>query len=254
MGDILSIVGEAGVATALHDLAYSPESAMPRNDLAVAFEGFGVQQPQTVIDAMLELRLLQFLGPGESLAISRTGRRTTLLLEALQGGDIEDICRRLRALDGSPERYELVRQGMTTRFIESLTERPDFGRLYVCSPWINLSGRDAAILRYAVMQMQKLGLTPEVLVITRPPELQPEAIRNGLEPFIEVGSTVHFLRRLHTKLYIREPNPSGGPLMALIGSENLTQSNNLELGIKINGDTAVINQLIAHFLELMTYS
>jgi hypothetical protein len=43
---------------------------------------------------------------------------------------------------------------------------------------------------------------------------------------------------------------SGGYSMAILGSQNLTRSNYLELGIRINSDSQIINKLIAYFWEL----
>ena len=42
--------------------------------------------------------------------------------------------------------------------------------------------------------------------------------------------------------------------MAIVGSQNLTKSNYLELGIRINSDNQVIDHLIAYFWEITNYS
>lgn len=254
MSEILEVAARPGVGKALQGLVASNTTSYVRQSLADELLGHGVSGPEELIDELLGLHVLQQSAAG--LLVSVYGRRVALLLEALEGGDLDDVFRRLRRLGGAGEPYKLVRQGMTTRFLESLNERPGFGRLYFCSPWINPSDREAALLKYAIMQAQKLG-NPEVLVVTRPEEMQPDGIKvsgNGLKPFIDVGAKVHFLKKLHTKLYIREPDASGGYLMAIVGSENLTQSNNLELGVQINGDSRLITQLISHFYELTSYS
>lgn len=253
MSSILGVVARPGIASFLRGIASSSESTFQRVELEDRLQEITGNSSGNAIDELIDLRLLQKLGHG--LAISNYGQRTALLVEALEGGDINDVFRRLRRMSGSAELYELVRQGMTTRFLKTLMERPQFGRLYFCSPWINLTDHEAAILRYAVMQMHKAkGRPPGVLVITRPPELQPESIRDGLKPFREINAEILFLRRLHSKLYIREPDENGGYSMAIVGSENLTQSNNLELGIQINGDGYLISQLISHFYELTSYA
>ena len=97
--------------------------------------------------------LLQAYGP--KLGASLFGLRSALLLEALAGADIDDVYRRIRRLGGQEEQYELVRQGMTLVFLRALVERPDFGRLYICSPWINMSRKETAHLRYSIMQAEK---------------------------------------------------------------------------------------------------
>lgn len=253
MSSILEIVGKPGIASLLRGIASSSESTFQRTELESRLQALAGGSPAEAIEELIDTRLLQKLGRG--LAISDYGQRTSLLVEALEGEDINDVFRRLRRLSDRTELYELVRQGMTTRFLKTLMERPRFGRLYFCSPWINLTDHEAAILRYAAMQTYKTtGRAPEVLVITRPPELQPEAIHDGLKPFREVSAEIVFLKRLHSKLYIREPDENGGSALAIIGSENLTQSNNLELGIQINGDGYLISQLIAYFYELSSYA
>jgi hypothetical protein len=216
----------------------------------------GVIDARTTADDLISNRLLQQLGV--RFSISHYGHRVTLLLEAMNGGDIEDVIRRLRRLEGFDELYELVRQGMTTRFLNTFIERPHFGRLYFCSPWINLNHREAALVRHGLMQSQKKGSkVPEVLVITRPLEYYPDGIRVsglGIQPLVDLGAKIFFLKNVHTKLYIREPGENGGYSLAIVGSENLTQSNYLELGIQVNGDGRLISQLISHFYELTSYS
>lgn len=254
MTEILEVAVKPGVGKALQGLVASSASSLERAKLADHMQDHGVGKPEEVIDELLSLHILQHTGAG--ILVSNHGHRVALLLEALEGGDITDVFHRLRRLDGAGEQYELVRQGMTTRFVESLNERPGFGRLYFCSPWINPTNKEAALLKYALMQMQKRG-KPEVLVITRPPYEQPDGIKAsniGLQPFRDIGAKIHLVKRLHTKLYIREPDENGGQLMAIVGSENLTQSNYLELGLQINGDGRLIAQLIAHFYELASYS
>src|SRR5437867_2721150 len=47
---------------------------------------------------------------------------------------------------------------------------------------------------------------------------------------------------------------SVGLSMAIVGSQNLTRSNHLELGIRVNNDSRMIDELIRYFLELTSYS
>lgn len=250
---VLEVIGQPGVAPFLQHLAHSSDAAFIRVELENRLRDEGGTSPREMIDQLFDLRLLQQIGP--RFGISHYGHRISLLVEALNGAEIEDVFRRLRRLHGAGELYELVRQGMTSRFIKTLIDRPSFGRLYFCSPWINPSDREAATLRYSVLQMQKShGKPPEILVITRPSKDQPEGARKGLKVFSEIGAKIYFLNRMHSKLYIREPDENGGYLMAIVGSENFTRSNYLELGIQINGDGRLISQLIGHFLDLISYS
>jgi hypothetical protein len=152
-----------------------------------------------------------------------------------------------------------LRRGITGLCLNTLAERPYFGRLYFCSPWINLNEREAALVRHGMLQSQKRARRkdPEVLVITRPAEDNPTGIRMtglGIRPLTDLGAQIYYLKNLHSKLYIREPDENGGYSVAIVGSENLTQSNYLELGIQISGNDQIISQLISHFLELSSYS
>ena len=61
-------------------------------------------------------------------------------------------------------------------------------------------------------------------------------------------------KKVHSKLYIREPDSAGGLMLAIVGSQNLTRSRMLELGILIKGDDQVVNQLVRHFVDLSNVS
>ena len=253
MPNVHELVAQPGAAESLRELADSSESAFDRTDLEDQLFANGVTTPTETVDEFLAAQLLERFGT--RIGISSFGQRAALLVEALNGGDVEDVYRRLRRLSHADELYELVREGMTGVFLESLVDRPGFGRLYVCSPWINPSKREAAYLKHGFMLAERAqGAAPEVLVISRPPSNAPAGTEEGLQPFRDIGSQLFFHRRVHTKLYVREPNQHGGYTMAIIGSQNLTRSNNFELGIKIANDTGLIDQLIRYFFDLMNVS
>jgi hypothetical protein len=255
--NLLDVLARSGVDDFLKSLIHTSDSTHARPLLEDKLADAGSTSASGTLDELLDLQILQRVGP--RFGISQYGHRIALLLEAMRGGDIEQIYRRLRQLEGFDERYELVRQGMTTRFLGTLAERPYFGRLYFCSPWINLNEKEAALVRHGLIKSQGTGSgkNPEILVITRPLDEHPDGIRTsglGIQPLVDMGAKVYFLKKVHTKLYIREPDENGGYSTALVGSENLTQSNYLELGIQIHGDNQLIAQLIAHFIELTSYS
>jgi hypothetical protein len=253
MVQVRELLGRNDVVKCLQHLADAPETALHRKDLEDRVLELGVGNPTEMVDLFMDTGLV--VPYGERLGISIAGHRTNLLIRALEGADIEDTYRQLRQLSGHPEMYELVREGMTTTFIRSLIDRPGFRRLYICSPWVNPSEKDAAVLKYAFLTALKRNEDPpELLVVTRPPDLTPPETRNGLKPFRDVGAQVFFNPRLHSKLYIREPDRRGGLAMAIVGSQNLTRSTNLELGIRINGDTRLVDQLIRYFLEITSQS
>jgi hypothetical protein len=192
---------------------------------------------------------------GHQFRVTVFGARTYLLLEALNGGDVTHVFNRLTQLGEVAPMYELVRQGMAERFLQTLVTRPGFRRLYIASPWINLSRRARGFLLHAVHQCERRhGQAPELLVMTRPGRTGSPRIPESVKPLEELGATVFLHRRLHSKLYIREPGTTGGVLLAIVGSENLTCSAHLELGIQVNSDSRLINQLIRYFWDVSSYS
>ena len=250
---IFHALAELGVEQVLDDLLNSTEATFERTHLENFFYDHGASSPSEVVDGLLDSNLLQ--GVGSRYGLSRSGRKVSLLISAINGADIEDVFRRLRDIDDGAHAYELVNHGMTGGFFQSLIDRPGFGALYVCSPWINPTDRDAQKLKYATMLAEKEnGVRPAVWVVTLPPEKQTPGTESGLVVFRDLGANIYHHKRLHSKLYIREPGPNGGTLLAVIGSQNLTRAHNLELGIMIRGDDRIVNQLIRHFLELVSIS
>jgi hypothetical protein len=245
-------VAIAGGFEFLIALESHPATALSENDIRGLMIQAGVEDPEFTLAEFLAAGLLTQYG--DRLGLTTFGIRTTLLLEALNGGDLRDVYRRLGRYDTNLQMYELVREGMTTRFLESINHRPGFSRLYLCSPWISLDARQRDMLIHAVVREESRGERPEIYVICRPTEGGNGGGVDRLAPLRELGATILFNSRLHTKLYIREPTRSGGYSMAIVGSENLTGAHYLELGIRINADSAMISQLIRYFLDLANAS
>jgi hypothetical protein len=257
MSELLQLVSQSGVNEFLHGLLQSVEGTFHRNELENNLGALGNQAPSAALDSLVANNLVQQIGV--RFGLSQFGHKIALLIDAMHGADVEDVVRRLRRLEGSTEIYQLVRQGMTTRFLNTFIDHPYFGSLYLCSPWINLNYKEASLIRYGVLHSEKrTGKKPDIMVITRPLDdkeyPRQRASGLGLQPLIEMGARTYYVNNVHTKLYIREPDANGGYTVALVGSENLTQSNLLELGIQINGDGRLISQLTAHFFELTNYS
>ena len=206
----------------------------------------GVEQPRHTFEDLVAAGVLQVLGV--DFGLSTFGIRTVVLLEALNGGDLRLAYDRLSNLDGTLHSYELVREGMTDAFLQNVNARPGFVRLYLCSPWIGLSDHNRNLLVHSLHSAEASGERPELLVLTRPGG--DGSAPSGIAPLQKLGATVFLNPRLHTKLYIREPGRRGGFSMAVVGSQNLTRSNYLELGIRINSDSAMIDRLIAYFWSL----
>lgn len=253
MSALLQTLAETGVDKTLDILMTSSEASFERNELENFFLDHGAHSPSELFDRLLHSNVFQAIG--DRFGLSQNGRKLSLLVNAIDGADINDVFRRIRRIDGDDLTYQLVQHGMTSLFFDSLIEKPGFSSLYICSPWINPSEKDASKLKWAMMQQQKRkGISPEIFVITRPIEDQPKGTEKGLEVFRQLNANIFYNKKIHSKLYIREPDSAGGILLAVVGSQNLTRSNYLELGIFIKGDDQVVNQLIAHFMELSNVS
>ena len=253
MSWLLQILAESGVDQTLDILMRSSDPAFERNELENFFLDRGAQSPDELFDRLLHANVFQAVGG--RFGLSQNGRKLSLLISAINGADVNDVFRRIRRIEGHDQSYELVRQGMTSRFFKSLIDRPGFDALYICSPWINPTEKQASELKYAAMKQQdRVGVAPSIFVITRPPKDRPKGTEIGLEPFRQVAAKIFYNKKVHTKLYIREPDSAGGVLLAIVGSQNLTRSTHLELGIVIKGDDQLVHQLIAHFMDLSNVS
>jgi hypothetical protein len=175
--------------------------------------------------------------------------RTLLFLSGALGGTSTSVFDELRILEPSLQRYELVREGMTSRFIKGLLAEPGFQRLYICSPWINILKEDIGRLATALANTTRsLRRPPEIFVLVKTPDL-PE-VRRTLDVLRSMGAKVVEKPRLHSKLYMREPGPSGGLALAILGSENLTRPKWIELGIEIRNDNYILSRLRSYFFDV----
>lgn len=253
MTHLHQVVGIQGAYETLCELEASSVTAYAADQMLATMTQYGINNPEAIIGEFVAANLLH--QDGEIFGLTTWGIRTCLLLQAINGGDLREIYRRLTRLDRTLRTYELIREGMTKTFLRNLNERPGFGRLYFCSPWISLDRKQQEMLTNAVIQLErKRGARPEILVVTRPEEKTTLGVPVTLRPFQDLEATIFLNKRLHTKLYIREPDTSGGYAMAILGSQNLTKSNYLELGIRINADSQMIDQLITYFLEITNSS
>jgi hypothetical protein len=253
MSVLSEIVGSKGAFETLRDLeTRTSTTSFDPAEIASVMIRWGVNNPDALIHDFVASNLLHLYG--EKYALTSAGSRTYLLLEAINGGDIKDVFRRLSRLDPGLSAYELVREGMTTLFLQNLNERPGFARLYVCSPWISFSKRELGLLMSAIARRTRRDAEVEIFVITRPQQRASGSVPTSVQPLEELGATVYLAPRLHTKLYIREPDSSGGYSMAILGSQNLTRSSYLELGIRINSDSRMIDRLIGYFWDITNQS
>jgi hypothetical protein len=207
----------------------------------------GCRDPDGVFE---DLRHAGFFDRGAvDTRLTTRAYRTLLFLSGALGAASSSVVDELRILEPSLQRYELVREGMTARFIKGLLTEPGFQRLYLCSPWINMLKEDLGRLATALANMNRSSRRhPEILVLVKTPDL-PEAKRT-LRTLTSLGARVVEKPRLHSKLYMREPGPSGGLSLAIVGSENLTRPKWIELGIEIRNDDYIFSRLRNYFFEV----
>ena len=207
----------------------------------------GCPSPRRVLT---ELDGAGFLAPhARGLAVSMAGYRALLFLSGALGAPTPSILDELYSIDTSSRRYELVREGMTTRFIKELLTNPSFQRLYICSPWINLQRQDLSRLAVAIHKAQGIvRRVPEILVVVQTPRR--DDLAKSIRDLKQFGATIVEKPRLHSKLYMRKPGPAGGLSMAIVGSENLTRPKWIELGIEIRNDSQILSQLRSYFFDV----
>ena len=243
---LTSILGSKGAFQALGELQRSSVTSYSTEELGTLIESCGMADSAATVDNFLNANLLYRRSDG--LAITRFGMRTALLLEAIHGGNLQDVWRRLSNLDPGLPTFELIRNKLTTTFLSGLSRRPGFRRLFICSPWISLDERQRQLFTHAMLR----AADPELLVITRPTSTGGPP--RGVQPLLDLGAAVFLNKSLHTKLYIREPDASGGALLAILGSQNLTKSTYLELGIQICGDSTLVQNLVQYFFDVSNKS
>jgi hypothetical protein len=216
-----------------------------------------VADPDTLIGVLVDAGYIT--ESARTFNLTTAGKKVLLLLTAINGGDLAAVFQKLSYLYPSLKPYELVTEGMAHQFIHSLYERPDFRRVYLCSPWIGLEKKLRGRFALAVKKAQELlGQRVEILVIMQPikgpdkPEKQ--ALLETQRWLLAMGAEVVLNQKLHAKLYIREPGARGGLLMAVFGSENLTKQKWIELGIKITNDSELVGKLITHYFDIYNNS
>jgi len=135
---------------------------------------------------------------------------------------------------------------MTGHFVNSLYERPDFASIYICSPWLAFDARTLDYLISALALATRIS-SPKIFVLTRRRQSP-----KGIEAMQKLGADISFREDLHAKLYIRDPGPNGGLLLAIVGSQNLTRSNYAELGIAVRNDAVIHSKLLAYFFMVQS--
>lgn len=193
-----------------------------------------------------------FIESPDGFYISSLGKKATLLLRAINDyEEISEVFQQLTYLYPSLRPYELITENITDYFISSLYNRPDFIRIYICSPWIRLDENHIEQIKNAIYTASKRYINLQILIITLPLEqYRDRKAIETLRALKQIGAEIVINRKLHAKLYISEPGPSGGSHYAIFGSENLTGRRNIELAIKIENDNQILRRLSLYFHEI----
>lgn len=243
-----TIVGQAGVYQLLEEILNRQE--VPENDIALLAADRGVASVEKLMDDLVQRMLIQ--KAGSVFYLTDQGRRVWHLMRGINGANIADVIHHLTLLDPHLRPYEIVREGMTAQFITGLLSQPDFKRIFICSPWLHI--RDKLLRKfYRALYIAQEKAKVEVIVISRPLDKRASGYQAFLDTFRVlkgIGADIVTHANLHAKLYIRDQGPRGGLRLALFGSENLTGSSNIELGIRIRNDNLIINKLISNFFDI----
>ena len=184
--------------------------------------------------------------------LTSRGKISLILSDMIEGGSLKEGIKKLSPY--TVKEFELLTENVTDTFLEMIFKRRIFQNIYLCSPWIQIKEQKRKLLQKVIMDSKKsLGEKMNILVIVRPPNLETEfgkKINETLQWLKKLGSDISLVKRLHTKLYIAEPGPSGGLFFAIFGSENLTGARNIELGIKILNNASILNKLITYFFDI----
>ena len=242
------IVGKMGAYQFL-DRIYEYQDVVQSQDLAQLIDETNISQDlfSELTDAGL------FIGTPDGFYISSLGKRVTLLLRGINGEEeLSGIFRKLSYLYPELRPYELITEDITSYFVDSLLVRPDFIRVYICSPWIRLEQSHLEKVKQAVLQAKRRYENLQILVITKPRRgyRNWQASVETFEVLRSLGAEIVTNEKLHAKLYISEPGSYGGAQYAIFGSENLTGRQNIELAIKIENDNEILGKLTHFFFEI----
>ena len=184
--------------------------------------------------------------------VSGRGRTCHCGVGVIEGGSIADTIDRLQEIDPSAKRITVVREGMTDAFLTLVRRLDAIRRIWICSPWVSLTTERLRNLAIGVERSRReSGYLPEVSVVTRPVADQPLGDKNEtLAYFSRINAVIRYKPNLHSKLYIVETASSPGQRQAFVGSENFTKPRFQEVGIRVNNDNQLIDDLVRYFLAL----
>lgn len=206
-------------------------------------------QISELIDALDRVWFIQRLR--NRVRITEDGIEALLLGKVINGAPLHSVIDKLSLT--TRRRFSLLTKNLTGAFFHDLSLYSNPSEVLLCSPWIRLNKMQRQILLRA---KKKARLKFRCAVITRIPETSDGSVRSStwrnqlidtLNWLLSAGVPVATHPRLHTKLFI-----SDGPnVTAILGSENLTGAENIEIGIRIT-DEVFVKKLITYWED--TYS
>lgn len=244
-------VGQKGVYSLL-DSIYESNEVIPSAKIAHLINEAGISD-----DVFSNLTLAGFLAESpDGFYISSLGKKATLLLRAInEKEELSEIFRKLTYLYPQLRPYELLTSNITDFFIDNLSHRTDFIRVYICSPWIRLEQEQLGKVKQAILRAKNRYQSIQIFVITLPiNRYRDKKALETLRELKQLGAEIMTHEKLHAKLYISEPGPHGGIHYAIFGSENLTGRRNIELGVKIENDNEILRKLTEFFFDIQEES
>jgi hypothetical protein len=243
--EMLRFIASEAVPDILRELCETPELGLGK-----ALDSWA--EPSRV-PYLTERFLRMNLVAAPEMQISTRGRACDCGVAVIEGSNVVDVIDRLREIDPMSNRISLVREGMTSMFIRLVQRLDSILRVMICSPWVSL-GRDRlhAFASGIERSRRQRGFMPEVTVVTRPTDDQPNGVANEtLAYFRQMGAVVSYRPNLHSKLYIIESATKPPQRYAFVGSENFTKVRYQEVGIRVSNDNQVIDDLMRYFLSLV---
>ncbi|HEY0383815.1 MAG TPA: hypothetical protein VGC72_16605 [Candidatus Elarobacter sp.] len=204
-----------------------------------------------IVEMLVSLGLAAHVS--ETVSTTRELRRSLLLLDAVEGGDLDACFAALRSMYPALDKISIVRQQMTRTFLKLLFEERSLGRVSICSPWIHLSPNEQKRLKWLAGETLAAGEQISMVVVTRPVTGNPISaapLQASLDFLRSIGAEIILRKNVHAKVYIRIPGDGGGAEFAVIGSENLTVPKYLELGLLVKNDSSLINKLVGAFYDI----
>jgi hypothetical protein len=244
---ISEVVGQKGVYSFLKRI-YEIRDVVHSSKINELIEETNISQ--NVFSELINLGL--FISTPGGFYISSLGKKVTILLKGINDdSDIYELFNEISNLYPNLRPYELITENITDYFIDSVYNRPDFIRIYICSPWIRLDENRIEKIKNAIFTASKRYPNLQISVITLPLErYRDKKAFETIKVLKQIGAEIVVNPRLHAKLYMSEPGPLGGSHYAIFGSENLTGRGNIELAIKIENDNEILRKLNQYFYEI----